>query len=552
MTQTHASRTNTPSTPNVPQHRTASTNTRDHTAEDALASPSVAIIMVTWNRSAMVRRAIESVLAQRGVDLGAVHLVVIDNASTDGTTNELDRWLTPERTIENTTAHAHEPSFASTSTHEANSAGLSSVTLVRNAANLGGTGGFNTGFQVVERFIATPRPVDFVWLLDDDAVADEHALAALVDAAAADQHTGIVGSRAVDIADRRTTYETTIYYDPARGRMADTPHEGHRLEADHRAWASAIGGTRGDRDFTGVREVDVASACSLLARWSVVERIGYWDSRYFIYCDDADWCLRVGRAGFRVVCALDAVVYHTPWFEKLTPTRRYYAERNAVWTMRKGLSGRALRRSTASWMHAILRESLAAGLRRRRFQAEILRRTAHDAAVNRPGKLDYAEPQREPLRDALRRLDLMQRNATIVLFCSTPEQRELAATVMDAIERDDADAPRFIFMTRKSEGQTTDANVMHRLAAQSDVWARRSFFARTPEACIVFDLTNDVPLLRCPITLHIDHRTPEQCQVERDGVISRVAFVGRWCITAARAAWYCIRMPRQRPEAPFG
>ncbi|MFI4883559.1 MAG: glycosyltransferase family 2 protein, partial [Phycisphaerales bacterium JB064] len=388
--------------------------------------------MVTWNRASEARRAIESVLAQRGIDLGNVHLVVVDNASTDGTTDTLAQWLRPERLTTNDTERAHEPAFATTSTDNTNSVGLASVTLVRNAANLGGTGGFNTGFQAVEHIIAADANVDFLWLLDDDAIADANALASLLRTAQNDPDAGLIGSRAVDIADRTTTYETTIYYDPAQGRMAETPHAGHRLEAAHADWIADVGESRGARAFTGVREVDVVSACSMLARWSVVQQVGYWDSRYFIYCDDADWCLRVGRAGHRVVCDLDAVVYHTPWFQKLTPTRLYYAQRNAIWTMRKGLAGSALRKSTARWMVSVLRQSLAAGLRRRRFHAEILRRTALDAITNRPGKLDLSEPPREPILDAIARLRLDRHDARIAFLCTTPGQLELARTIKTA------------------------------------------------------------------------------------------------------------------------
>ena len=41
------------------------------------------------------------------------------------------------------------------------------------------------------------------------------------------------------------------------------------------------------------------------------------------------------RAGYRVVCNLDAVVFHTPWFQKLTPARLYYSQRNIVWVIQK-------------------------------------------------------------------------------------------------------------------------------------------------------------------------------------------------------------------------
>ncbi|MEQ8913682.1 MAG: glycosyltransferase, partial [Pseudomonadales bacterium] len=130
------------------------------------STATVAVVMVTWNRAADARRAIESVLAQRGVDLGNVHLVVVDNASTDGTTDTLAEWLIPERLVANDTDRAHEPAFKATSTDNANTAGLASVTLVRNAANMGGTGGFNTGFQVVEQLLTPDADVGFLWLLD--------------------------------------------------------------------------------------------------------------------------------------------------------------------------------------------------------------------------------------------------------------------------------------------------------------------------------------------------------------------------------------------------
>ncbi|MGD1917248.1 MAG: glycosyltransferase family 2 protein [Phycisphaerales bacterium] len=519
-----------------------------HPATAALTTPAIAVVMVTWNRTAEARRAIESVLSQHGIDLGTVHLVVIDNASTDGTTQALTRWLSPERTIVNETARAHEPVFATTATDKTNSAGLASVTLVRNMENLGGTGGFNTGFQVVERVLATHTNIDFLWLLDDDAEADHNALASLLATADGDPNAGLIGSRAVDIADRRTTYETTIYYDQHRGRMGETPHAGHRLEADHRAWVEGVGDTRGDRAFTGVREVDVVSACSMLARWSVVRGVGYWDSRYFIYCDDADWCLRVGRAGHRVVCDLDAVVYHTPWFRKLTPTRRYYAERNAIWTMRKGLSGRALRRSTAEWMRSILRESLAAGLRRRRFQAEILRRTALDAATNHQGKLDHTEPPHEELESAINRLGLNRPDAHIVVLCCTPEQHELAGSILAQLQ-DGHGQPSITVISRDGSGP---GDIIYHPSMRSRLSSQSKLLLRPPDACIVFDSHNDFPLLRCPPTIHIDRRTPDQCQIERDGIRGRLAFFARWTATAFRATWYCLRSPKQQPKAPFG
>jgi len=506
--------------------------------------------MVTWNRSKEVRRAIESVLAQEGIDLNAIHLVVVDNASTDGTTDALATWLEPERFVRNQTSRAEEPAFDTTTTANRNTAGLASVTLVRNSDNLGGTGGFNTGFLAIERVLSPNAPIDFLWLLDDDAIADTTALASLLRTAANNPTAGLIGSRAVDIADRATTYETTIYYDPHQGRMAETPHTGHRLHDAHAHWVDSVGNTRGDHDFTGVREVDIASACSMLARWSVVQNVGYWDSRYFIYCDDADWCLRVGRSGHSVLCDLDAVVYHTPWFQKLTPTRLYYAERNAIWTMRKGLSGHTLRTSTMRWMRSVLRASLAASMRRRLFHAEILRRTALDAATNTTGRLTQAEPPHESIVDALERLKLDRPDARLAFLCTTPDQIELARTIKTAL-RDHLNTrcPISITIARNDVG---DSDVAYAPSTKSRIYRQLPLLTNPPDACVVLNNTNDFPLLRCPVTLHVDHRDPDLCQVEHDSLARRLVFFFRWNTTAMRATWYVLRNKPQQPPAPFG
>lgn len=506
--------------------------------------------MVTWNRCREARRAIESVLAQEGIDLGAIHLVVVDNASTDGTTEALAAWLEPERIIRNRTSRADEPAFDIRTSTGTNTSGLASVLLVRNSDNLGGTGGFNTGFLTVEKVLSPVAPIDFLWLLDDDAVADTAALASLLRTAASHPTAGLIGSRAVDIADRATTYETTIYYNPQQGRMAETPHSSHRLHDAHAHWIDSVGNTRGEYDFTGVREVDIVSACSMLARWSVVRTVGYWDRRYFIYCDDADWCLRVGRSGHSVLCDLDAVVYHTPWFQKLTPTRLYYAERNAIWTMRKGLSGHARRMSTMRWMRSVLRASLAAGMRRRLFHAEILRRTAQDAATNTTGRLSQAEPSRETITDALERLGLHRPDARLAFLCMTPDQIELARTIKAAL-RDHLTTrcPITITITRNDSGQ---GDITYAPRTRSRIVRQLPLLTNPPDACIVLNNTNDFPLLRCPITLHVDHRDPRLCQVEHDGLTRRLAFFARWSATATRAAWYVLRNQPQQPPAPFG
>ncbi|MEW6511325.1 MAG: glycosyltransferase family 2 protein [Bacteroidota bacterium] len=67
---------------------------------------------------------------------------------------------------------------------------------------------------------------------------------------------------------------------------------------------------REDATDTTVRDTAYASGCCLLARREAVEAAGMLDETFFIYTEDADWCMRVRRAGFRIVYEPRARIWH--------------------------------------------------------------------------------------------------------------------------------------------------------------------------------------------------------------------------------------------------
>jgi len=341
--------------------------------EVAAPAARVTVVMVTWNKPADAVRAVHAVMRQ--ADHGAaVDLVVVDNASEPEARAELARAISPTRVVVNRSTDPARPEFATIRD------GPARLTLIENAENLGGCGGFNTGMRYIDRHVET----DFVWLVDDDIDLPEGALASLLRTAQTRRDAALIGSRTVDLNDRKTTIETTIYHQPRTGLLGPDPEPADPRRAGHDAW-------RARGAMTGVRDVDVVSACSMLVRWAVAREVGFWDDRFFIYCDDADWCLRMKRAGHAVVLDLDAVVYHTPWFEKLSPTRAYYAQRNAVW-MIANTADRS-RGLVARRLGALLRDAARAARSREYQRAALLLRTCEDAARGRGGKLTD-EPKR--------------------------------------------------------------------------------------------------------------------------------------------------------------
>ncbi len=105
----------------------------------------IAAIVVTYNRLGFLHRCIE---ALRGQQNAALDILIIDNASTDGTGDAL--------------------------------APLAAEGVIRyhnTGENLGGAGGFNYGMR-----LAAEAGYDYLWIMDDDCIPDAGALAALLDA----------------------------------------------------------------------------------------------------------------------------------------------------------------------------------------------------------------------------------------------------------------------------------------------------------------------------------------------------------------------------------
>lgn len=81
-------------------------------------------------------------------------------------------------------------------------------------------------------------------------------------------------------------------------------------------------------------ESDYAAAC-LLIRPSVFNTVGLFDERYFLYGEDVEWCLRVKKAGFKLLYITLPLALHkisatagVKGTNILTPISAYYYARN--------------------------------------------------------------------------------------------------------------------------------------------------------------------------------------------------------------------------------
>ena len=233
------------------------------------ATPRIVAVVVTYNRRTLLGRLLNVLRHTRGLQ----EIVVVDNASTDGTAE----WLAG---LGATAAPA--PRAVAT---------LVPVHVVALAANTGGAGGFHTGLAT-----ALDRGADLVWLMDDDGVPAEGCLARLLE----HQDLDFWGPSVLAEQDpSRLCFPIRL---PGRASVV------HRMR-DVEAAA----------DTDGLIEDVVIPFNGVLVTRALVERIGTPREEFFIWGDDVEYLLRARRAGARIATVVDAQFLHPATDDLGTP-----------------------------------------------------------------------------------------------------------------------------------------------------------------------------------------------------------------------------------------
>jgi GT2 family glycosyltransferase len=216
---------------------------------------SIAIIVLNWNGRDLTLDCLRSLAA---VTTPHVRIIVVDNASTDGSAGAVRQHYD------------------------------SGVTLIENAQNLGFAAGNNVGIRR-----ALDEGADFVLLLNNDTVVAPDFVEHLLKPMLATPDIGITAPK--------------IYY----------------AEPKNQIWFAGgeLSMWRGIARHTGIREtdrgqydrehdIDYATGCAFLVRRAVFEKIGDLDPGYRAYFEDADFCVRARRAGYRIRYIPPAHVWH--------------------------------------------------------------------------------------------------------------------------------------------------------------------------------------------------------------------------------------------------
>lgn len=201
----------------------------------------ICAVVVTYNRKELLCECIDALLKQ---SYSKFDILVVDNHSTDGTSNALEVYE-------------------------------SSINYIDTGSNLGGAGGFQFGLNC-----AVSKSYEYIWLMDDDCIANADALENLVEFADNNEF-GFLASK-VEWVD---------------GSLCNMNIQRDKL-------------TKSIQDFSRpVIDVCMSTFVSLFVPSNIVETVGLPIKEFVIWTDDLEYTRRISKS-YRCYLLTNSVVVH--------------------------------------------------------------------------------------------------------------------------------------------------------------------------------------------------------------------------------------------------
>ena len=223
----------------------------------------LSVVIVSWNSVEFLEECLGAVY--EAADGRDVEVIVVDNASTDGSTDLIRRRFP-------------------------------NVYLIVNPGNMGVSVAFNQGMQAGKG--------KYIQMLCSDTIVQPDALDAMTTFLDTHPDVGAIGPKLL-YPDGRLQPSCRTF--PTLWTFAWEFLGLSRLFPKH----PVFGRWRmGDFDHMTTREVDQPRGSSLMVRHAVWEEIGGWDENLDMFFNDVDWCLRIKEQGWKIFFIPDAVMNH--------------------------------------------------------------------------------------------------------------------------------------------------------------------------------------------------------------------------------------------------
>lgn len=222
--------------------------------------PDVSVIILNWNTRDMLADCLDTVI--KNVGNLTLKLIVVDNASTDGSQTMLQQRF-PQ------------------------------VHLISNQTNVGFARGNNQGMAVSQGRYAL--------LLNSDAFITPGSLEALLQLADTQPRAGIVGAQ---LRNADSTFQASYTPFPNLWQEFMILSGLGRLVYDR--WYPS----RGPEEAKGPQVVDYVEGACLLVRLEAFRDTQGLDEGFFMYAEEVDWCYTMRQKGWQVWYQPEAKIIH--------------------------------------------------------------------------------------------------------------------------------------------------------------------------------------------------------------------------------------------------
>lgn len=223
----------------------------------------ISVVIVSWNTRDLLSRCIASVIRQADEARLQVEIVVVDNASSDGTIDFINQEYP-------------------------------GITVIALQENRGFAAANNLG-------IARARGAEIL-LLNPDTEMLPGSLSALWQGLHASPRVGLTGAL---LLNPDGSLQSAGYRFPGLVQTFLDIFPVHP-----KLIGSRLNGRTPPGDGLSPLAIDHPLGACMLVRRAVIEQVGMLDDRYFIYSEEVDWCRRIKAAGWTILTAPAARVIH--------------------------------------------------------------------------------------------------------------------------------------------------------------------------------------------------------------------------------------------------
>lgn len=183
--------------------------------------------------------------------------------------------------------------------------------IVESGENRGFSGGNNLGIKYAQE----KYHPDFYMLLNNDTVVNENLLDQLIIGYNSEENVGLV------------TGKITRYPDTSKLWYAGGDYFEQICSTKMRGYGKIDDGSYDSPEYVGF-----APGCLFFFPTFILDKIGYMQEDYFLYCEDTDYGFRIMASGLKLLYWPNAIVAHKESVStgKGSPTHQYYYVRNKL------------------------------------------------------------------------------------------------------------------------------------------------------------------------------------------------------------------------------